>query len=115
MLCFMRSLEVHIVETASDVDLAIKAGLLEPQHLDYSTCSECDDAIGHVIDDGSFEPFAVVIDVDDADWVVCTDCASPVTDGDLRRQMTPDSYEHLMSLKKSDSLLDEDDFDLDEF
>ena len=118
MLCFMRALELHIIETASDVDLAIKAGLLEPHRLDYTSCSDCDDSVGHASTGEEFEPFVVVIDASDADWVVCIDCASPITDGDLRKAVTPENFQELTNKKKLlSSLVDEylDDDDLDEF
>jgi hypothetical protein len=114
----MRALELHIIETASDVDLAIKAGLLEPHRLDYTSCSDCDDTVGHAATDEAFEPFCVVIDADDNDWVVCIDCASPITDGDLRKVVEPEMLQEFTNKKKLlSSLVDEylDDDDLDEF
>ena len=114
----MRALELHIIETASDVDLAIKAGLLEPHRLDYSSCSDCEDSVGYLISDDTFEPFVVVIDASDADWVVCINCASPITDGDLRKVVTPETIKEFTNKKKMlsslvDDYIDED--DLDEF
>jgi hypothetical protein len=74
----MRHLEVHVIETDQDVDLAIQAGLVTVEQLNYSLCSECAEDIGHT--PLGFEPFAVVIDEVDRDWAVCLECASPLID-----------------------------------
>ncbi len=113
----MRALEVHIIETASDIDLAIKAGLLEPTQLNAVNCSDCEEEVGHTGGVEEFEPFAVVIDADDADWVVCIDCASPITDGDIRLTMFTEPHELLTTPKKPALLLNDylDEDDLDEF
>lgn len=88
MLCFMRALEIHVIETASDIDLALQAGLLEPSQLDNATCSDCDEAVGYLVG-VEFEPFVVVIDEHDNDWVTCSECADSVTEGDLRLGLGP--------------------------
>lgn len=113
----MRALEVHIIETASDIDLAIKAGILEPTRLNAVLCSDCEEEVGHTVDADEFEPFAVVIDSDDADWVVCIDCASPITDGDIRLSMFTEPHEVLTTSKKPPLVLNDylDVEDLDEF
>jgi hypothetical protein len=93
MLSFMRSLEVHLVETDADLGSALKAGLLLPQHLTETACSDCGESIGHAGGPDSFEAFCVVIDETDRDWVVCTECAAPVIDGDFRQATTtPEVY-----------------------
>lgn len=80
MLCSMRHLEIHVIETEQDVDLALQSGLLSLDRLDSTECADCALPVGHASTDG-FEPFAVVIDENDFDWAVCVECASPVTDG----------------------------------
>ena len=80
MLCSMRHLEVHVIETEQDIDLAIQAGLLTGSQLDHSYCAECDESVGHSLEVGNFIPFSVVLDSDDNSWPVCSDCAGPVTD-----------------------------------
>lgn len=80
MLCSMRHLEIHVIETEQDVDLALQSGLLSLDRLDSTECVDCALPVGHASTDG-FEPFAVVIDENDCDWAVCVDCASPVTEG----------------------------------
>ena len=113
MLCFMRAFEVHVLDTPSDIDLAIKAGVLEPHRLDYSSCSECEESIGHITLQETFEPFCVVIDADDNDWVVCVDCASPIVDGLFRATSDGStSLELLLSeQKRTHLLIDDEEFD----
>lgn len=72
----MRSLEVHVFETDTDIDLGLQAGLLELDDLDETTCSECDERIGHVGVD--FVEFAITLDEEDEPWFTCSDCAAPV-------------------------------------
>ena len=67
MLSFMRSLEVHLLETDTDLGSALKAGLLLPEHLRETACSDCGESIGHANGEDSFEPFCVVIDETDRD------------------------------------------------
>ena len=72
----MRSLEVHLFESETDVDLAIQGGLALPEQLASTDCTECD---GHVGYSGlEFEPFVVVIDENDQDWAICVSCAGPI-------------------------------------
>ena len=37
----MRSIELHVINTASDVDTAISNGLAEPEELDLAECAAC--------------------------------------------------------------------------
>jgi hypothetical protein len=92
MLCFMRSLELHVIETASDVDDAVTAGVLLPENLVETECSDCSEGVGYSgIEE--FAPFSVVIDENNRDWVLCTECASPVIDGGWRQAThMPETY-----------------------
>jgi hypothetical protein len=78
MLYNMRHLEVHVIQTEQDVDLAMQAGLVTADQLNYTLCAECAEDIGHTT--LGFESFAVVIDETDRDWAVCLECASPLID-----------------------------------
>lgn len=75
----MRSLELHVFETEHDVDVAIQSGTALPEQIAKTSCSECDGCVGYSSLDG-FEPFVFVIDENDQDWVVCTECAGPIID-----------------------------------
>lgn len=75
----MRSLEVHVFETEDDVDIAIQSGTALPEQIASTKCIDCDGSVGYESLDG-FEPFVFVIDENDQDWVVCSDCASPIID-----------------------------------
>lgn len=103
----MRALEVHIIETASDIDLAIQAGLLEPHRLDSSACAECEELVGYGSNVDDFEPFCVVIDIDDNDWVVCIDCSAPLTES------SPVHVDPLIANLNLSNIFEDD--DLDEF
>ena len=80
MLCFMRSFEIHLFETETDIDLAISGGIVTPERVDKTECIECSELVGHADYENGFEPFVLVIDVNDVDWTLCTDCASPIID-----------------------------------
>lgn len=75
----MRSLEVHVFEFEKDVDIAIQSGTALPEQIARTRCAECDGLIGYSGLDG-FEPFVFVIDENDQDWIVCSECASPIID-----------------------------------
>lgn len=75
----MRSLEVHLFETEHDVDIAIQSGTALPEQIASTHCTECDQSVGYD-GDHAFEPFVFVIDENDQDWVVCSECASPIID-----------------------------------
>lgn len=83
----MRSIELHVINTASDVDTAINNGLAEPEELDLAECAACADEVGHV--DGAFLAFALLIDERDVPWFICYACVEdaidpqPLTDSTL--------------------------------
>lgn len=105
MLCSMRHLELHVLETETDIDLAIQAGLLNGEQLASADCSECGDLVGH--DSSGFSGFAVVIDETDADWTLCLECAAPVIDNPLQYTAT--------SFKLADLTETFDEDDLEQF
>lgn len=105
MLCSMRHLELHVLETETDIDLAIQAGLLNGEQLASAECAECGDFAGHSPD--GFAPFAVVIDETDADWTLCLECVAPVVDNPLQYTATS------LKLAALSETFDED--DLEEF
>lgn len=74
----MRSLEVHVFETETDLDDALRSGVALPEQLAMTECQECEELTG--ICDFGFEPFVVVIDENDRDWALCYECASPMLD-----------------------------------
>lgn len=109
MLLSMRHIELHMLETDSDLDLALQAGLLEPEQLVSTVCSDCDEYVAHVGDE--FIPFAVVLDDKDRVWFVCEDCSAPVTDGaiEVTREV---SLEGLIDEEfQSQSLFDDEEFE----
>ena len=80
----MRSIEVHLIQTASDIDTAIRTGLLEPAQVNGLRCAACGEEVGHVsgplADYASFEEFALLLDDRDIAWFVCYGCAEDVLD-----------------------------------
>jgi hypothetical protein len=78
MLLFMRSLEVHVFETDNDLDNAVKAGVVLPEQIAITACADCGESVCYTDDD--FCPFALIIDENDQDWILCEDCASPILD-----------------------------------
>jgi hypothetical protein len=68
----MRHIEMHLLENSKDVQSANTVGL-EVQ--DDESCEECLLPVGNV--KGSFVPFLLILD-DEAEWVVCAECAKPV-------------------------------------
>lgn len=72
----MKHIELHIIETARDVETACLTGLLERDEVDGSLCEGCDESIG--ITNGAFVGFALVLDETDYSWFVCLDCVSVV-------------------------------------
>ncbi len=79
-LNLMQHIELHVIESEEDIDLALQSGLLIPQHLDDIECSVCDELLGNTGTGDEFVGFAVVLD-DDYVWTVCADCADPVIGG----------------------------------
>jgi len=92
ILVGMRSLEVHVIETASDVESALTGGVLFPENLIDTSCSDCLEGIAYSgLDD--FSPFCVVIDENNRDWAICIDCSSSVIDGAWRQATKlPEQY-----------------------
>jgi len=68
----MRHIEMHLLETSKDVTSANNVGL-EVGH--DEVCEECYKPVGDV--SGSFVPFVLLLD-EDAEWIICAECASPV-------------------------------------
>jgi hypothetical protein len=73
----MRHIELHLIETDADIDLALLSGILTADQLDSTECAECGEEIGSSEYDGSFLQFAVVLD-EDTQCAICVECASPV-------------------------------------
>lgn len=112
MLSFMRHLEIHVIETDRDIDLAVQAGLLELGQLTASVCVDCDEPVGHSASNG-FRPFTIVLEEEDEDWAVCIDCASPVVDGHASSTDSV-SYEALIDEELDDIpelLFDDEEFE----
>lgn len=76
----MLHLEIHVIETEEDLDLALQSGLLNIGQANGTECADCSAELGYASLDG-FEPFAVIINEHDQDWQICTECAAPVIDG----------------------------------
>lgn len=72
----MRSLEMHMFETERDVELAIRSGIVLPEQLASSRCIQCTEGVGYA--GPGYLPFLLVIDENDQDWLLCTECAGPV-------------------------------------
>lgn len=68
----MRHIEMHLIETAHDVDAANTAGL---DLFEDESCEQCHEQVG-TTDDG-FVAFVVCLD-DEAEWIICAECANPV-------------------------------------
>jgi hypothetical protein len=68
----MRHIEMHVIETVRDLELADTAGL---DVYETEACDECFEPVGE--DAGTFKKFVVLLD-DESEWIVCVDCASPV-------------------------------------
>jgi hypothetical protein len=64
---------MHLIETSEDVRLANVAGLDVEND---ETCEECLKPVGDSATK-KFKPFVLLLD-DEAEWVVCADCAIPV-------------------------------------
>lgn len=74
----MRSLEVHVFETDTDLDNALRAGIVFPEQIARTACVACDEPICYSTN--HFEPFVLIIDENDQDWSLCEECASPIID-----------------------------------
>jgi len=76
----MRSLEVHYFETERDLSLAINSGLVLPEQLARTSCTECGDKLCYSNACAEFTPLVLIVDENDQDWIICEDCASPMLD-----------------------------------
>jgi hypothetical protein len=63
-------------ETERDVELAIRSGIVLPEQLASSRCIQCTEGVGYA--GPGYLPFLLVIDENDQDWLLCTECAGPV-------------------------------------
>lgn len=72
----MRHIELHTVESARDLDLAVTAGLLDIDDIDGAECFRCYEEVGYI--DGEFYGYAIALD-DLHQWTVCSSCATVVT------------------------------------
>lgn len=72
----MRSLEVHLFETDTDLDNALRSGIVLPEQVAHTECVDCGEDVCYTNLD--FCPFVLVIDENDQDWILCEDCASPI-------------------------------------
>ena len=70
----MRHIEMHQIENAEDLRQANNVGL---DIAEDEVCENCYEAVGESTDAKKFAPFLLVLD-DEAEWVVCVECATPV-------------------------------------
>lgn len=90
MLKFMRSVELHVLETDADCELAILAGLLnEIDDVVDIECTACFEDVGSL--NGAYFPFAIVL-TDEDQWFICTGCASNVLDGQEQTESLEDLF-----------------------
>ncbi len=70
----MRHIELHLIENSEDQRQGNEIGL---DSGDDEICETCFAAVGESVDGKKFVPFFIVLD-EDAEWIVCLDCADPV-------------------------------------
>lgn len=70
----MRHIELHLIENAEDQRLGNEIGL---ESGDNEICENCFMPVGESEDGRKFVSFFIVLD-DEAEWIVCSACASPV-------------------------------------
>lgn len=70
----MRHIEMHLIESSKDIQTSTISGLDVDED---ETCEECFNPVGEVEGSSKFVPFVLCLD-DEAEWVVCAECASPV-------------------------------------
>ena len=70
----MRHIELHTIESPKDVATANQVGL---EVAGAETCEECFQQVGESPLSKKFVPFVLALD-DEAEWVVCFECASPI-------------------------------------
>jgi DNA-directed RNA polymerase subunit RPC12/RpoP len=76
----MKSYEVHLIETESDIELADLAGLTDG--IDTYECANCWEAIG-ALEDGTFEPYVITLTYKDDGYSVCIECSAPVIEPEV--------------------------------
>lgn len=69
----MRHIEMHVIQTVTDLHLADVSGL---DVYEDDRCERCGELVADV-DGGAFRPFVVLLD-DETEWIVCAQCAEPV-------------------------------------
>jgi len=77
----MMNLELHLLRSWDDADLAEKAGVIAFDEDVPERCEHCETIVGPRGDD--FVPCVVVLEDDDEDdmyYLVCKTCATPVVD-----------------------------------
>jgi hypothetical protein len=72
----MEHLELHVITSHHDAEIAARAGLLSEYPGEDLSCDHCGTSVGSV--SGVFYPFAVILDEDDLDWISCDECYTPV-------------------------------------
>ena len=87
MLTGMRHIELHVVQTPTDAEAAVAAGLLD-SHFYLTDCASCGDEVGAT---DEFAPYVLCLD-DETQWTVCLDCAEPTTDPALFLDADEDDY-----------------------
>jgi hypothetical protein len=70
----MRHIELHTIESSKDVVIANQVGL---EISGAESCEECFEQVGESPMSKKFAPFVIALD-DEAEWVVCFECASPI-------------------------------------
>jgi hypothetical protein len=101
----MRHIEIHIIESELDAASAVQCGLLTDPFL-VTACLDCGDDVGAL---DRFEPYCLVLD-DEAEWIICTYCAEPITDPDDSRYEDSDAYSQLLEQELSNDDDDDDRF-----
>lgn len=74
----MRHIELHTIESETDVVSAVTAGLLD-EHFPLTECAACSDALGSSAASANFVPYVLCLD-DESRWFLCEDCAEVVLD-----------------------------------
>jgi len=69
-----RHIEMHLIENSKDLQLAETSGL---DVYEDDKCENCYRLVGDSGDSKVFVPFLIILD-DEAEWIVCKECAEPV-------------------------------------
>jgi hypothetical protein len=70
----MRHIELHTIESSKDVATANQIGFKVDN---AETCEECFQQVGESPVSKKFVSFVLALD-DEAEWIVCFECASPI-------------------------------------